>query len=643
MSRLNSNTQVALTLNGAYTIITKEKEIENDKERLIKIFNFNRDKVAKSYQNEIHLKSSDHNNKASLSNQNLNLHLNQHIPNTRNKASLSNQNQNLNQHIPNTRNKNGKMTEGQSLSMNTKNHTNLIASKDITRKTNQSSHFNTVLSDDTEKETKSRLMLIKDKIIVDNIYENESFNGDDDNYNNDNDNDGIDDIDGNLNNSEKNNSRRNSNNLQSGIKYLPVSNSSSDYSGNSSKRENAETNVLIRRYDQANIKFADINQSKAQKIRQLFYAHPSYDISNRMLNDEITAFHNNRDDNKQFRFIKDVQQDNAKLHKIKLTSLLKLSDCAVYNLLSFCYENFYNLTSINNQLVASKIHLSLNRIFQNVIEAFKAKYRHIIQLEAFYFKQKTLKHSKMLYPILDLVLKAKVITKEVNKSYEIGYSFISEKESYNQKWKFDTKPKRANKIWLASEYEVYHLNINRFCYAQPVPFFCVNDGIELRMNLFSKKTILNPFSIDWEEIVVAESPRGFYEKSILKCPFPFDRFYACEVENMIHLWSEIRYDSAMLNNFRRLYSKHFSIGRIVYDVSKILFYKIQLVARLEGRVKRNQYINFDIEIVSKHKALKNEIQTIGLLNSTLLSDCIQIRNGTPIIFYLTEMLPNMSQ
>lgn len=595
--------------NGVYSVITKEKEIENDRDRILKKFRFNHCS---------HNDNSASSKKKTLSETKYKLNTPSHTPlkifayiqetNTRNKSS-------------NYRN------EHKSLSVNNKEGTNIGTAKDITRKTNQSSYLNSHYSEDTEKESKSHLMLVSNKLSNDFKPTNNCLY---DKISNES-----------LMEMDNQNKRINKNN------YLPLSNENSPLSSSNSQLNALmfyQNNNYIHQYNQDNIMFIGYNasQSKHRKMQQLFSSNPNYNISNRFINDEINKKHH-VDLKKEFKFIKDVKKDNDQLRKIKLISFLKMSDYSIYTLLSFTYESFNAFVFNSNKLIFTKINLCLNNIFESIITSFKQQYSNVIQLEEFYFKQKTFTRSQSFYPVLDLVFRAKVVTNEYNKAYEIGYGYLRDGNEYNQRWRFDIKDKgKETMMWLVSEVEFYNRLITRFCYLQSVGSFVKGDILEFRMNIFSKQSELNPFSIKWKEIVTEPSSKGFYQKSLLKCPYAFNGLYSCEIENMVHIWKsgQSLEKKILINDFKKYFLKHFIIKDVVYDYSRMFFYKFRMIANKEGRVKNNHYVNFDIEIIEKSKAIKNEIQALGLLNSSLISECIQIRIGTIVVFYITDLIYN---
>ena len=62
-----------------------------------------------------------------------------------------------------------------------------------------------------------------------------------------------------------------------------------------------------------------------------------------------------------------------------------------------------------------------------------------------------------------------------------------------------------------------------------------------------------------------------------------------------------------------------------------------MVANKVGIIHKNNFINFQINIVPYEDNIENEIQHIGLLNSKVFMDKINIRIGTSIIIYITDI------
>jgi hypothetical protein len=56
-------------------------------------------------------------------------------------------------------------------------------------------------------------------------------------------------------------------------------------------------------------------------------------------------------------------------------------------------------------------------------------------------------------PVIDLVLKSKIVSKLVNKCIEISFVHTTSGKEYIQTWSFDLKKKDGIGMWFASEAE----------------------------------------------------------------------------------------------------------------------------------------------------------------------------------------------
>ena len=373
-----------------------------------------------------------------------------------------------------------------------------------------------------------------------------------------------------------------------------------------------------------------------KKIQQLFAGNTKYDIPSKL--DEHNSY-NRISPNTEYKFINKIRENNNNLKRFNTKSFLKLSDYSTFYLLSFVYEAYDILINQCHSLIASKIHLCLKNVFSDVISLFIKKYESVLKLESYSFVHKCTLHHKKPFSILDLIIKATVTTDSVNKCCEIGYVYSSQQRSLENIWRFDIIKKNNITLWCSSECEKFNDNSRRFCYYQPILSFAKGDSIELNVNVFSKQSSVNPFSIKWKELVVKEAPGGFYQKTMLKSPFAYSSLRACEVENMIHFWKgddDFIKDNELITEFKRIFSRHFAIENVVYDVSKIYLYKITMIASSTGKIMKNKFANFDFEIVSHAKAITNEIQNLFILNASIQKKQIQIREGTVVYFYLTD-------
>lgn len=657
------NKQKRFILNlGVFTKITPQKENENDKERLMKKFSF----TLKS-RNNSKSKSHQMNNNDILSNKSLNqinrlqhmnflttkpsinnslnLSLNTSIKGKENKLSRSANIKNcynkkneicpaLNYTHSNSNAKIGKKSDSRNalISNNSNSHTQ-------SKKINQPS---TNVTTDTRKDIEYNIALIKKR--KENFNENLSNISKTENENQNGSNnlsEAFLDIDTGKENNEviikrniNQSNEDNSNELSKQNEYENTQNY------NESKEEEMQS------YDKSEVSNnqmmkSELSQSQLKKLFDLFNPTPKYLISNRLLNDEITIHHHpfNASENPfDYRFISKIREHNNRLIQFNTISFLKLSNKSLYYLLSFIFELFDIIKSNTNKIIESRINWCLHSIFEPIIIDFKKIYGNIIQLHNYHFCLKTFRKKRAILHSLDLVIQAKVITNCIDKSYEFSCEFQSKNMDYNIKWKFDIKSKDDICYWLLSELEMFNEEKRRFCYSQPIGKFTYLDTIEFRIPVFTNNDTLDPLSLKWNNIIETDTPKGFYQKSLFKCPYPFDPYRACEVENMIHLWKSENnlINKILVKQFRAIFERLFGINQVVFDYSKFYFFKFIMTARYEGKIKKNKFTQFMIEIIGKNKEAINEIQSNCLLNSIAYTNRIQLRVGCKVVFYIID-------
>ena len=98
-----------------------------------------------------------------------------------------------------------------------------------------------------------------------------------------------------------------------------------------------------------------------------------------------------------------------------------------------------------------------------------------------------------------------------------------------------------------------------------------------------------------------------------------------------------------INAIKRLFNTNFIIKDFVYDFSKFYTYKLVLVADKKGVLKKNKYLDFEIEIIDKKiNGFTSDYTSINLevSNLSVLNHCekkISIRIGMNVVFYFTDV------
>ena len=504
-------------------------------------------------------------------------------------------------------------------------HTDTLAKKKNTNNTNNSSQAknnyseederiinNDNLIDDNQKEEKDKVN------IINNNNDDKKYSIFYENYERDN---------------EHNNNNEKKTNKNIYIKMNELDKNNYNNNNESVKQdEEEEYQPEADRQSEQTQTTLDKNYILSKIIKQ-----PIYNIDYRFLNEENVNMRNILPD-KKFFFIEDIEQEIAKIPIINIKKILNLSDKSLYNLLSYCYDKYSALISINN-LLKIKFEKTLKTVFQHAINDFKNKYNSFIKVIDYKFNPKNLIINHKKSDLLNLEIKCQICTQEINKSYEIGCNYISNGKRYDNFWKFDVLNKKDIKLWICTELNKINNSFKNFTYTSQVTSFCNNDILNLQFNIFSKGNNIDPLSIEWNEPVTSPVPEGIFEKSKFICSYPFDQIRACEVEIQVLFWKNKlpKDDGGIVNEVKKIYGRFFEIKNISFDESKFYFFKIEMKAKKVGCLKPNKFSVFDINIIEKNRYVENEIQCIYLMNSYYYTKKMDIRVGTNVILYIVDM------
>ena len=373
-------------------------------------------------------------------------------------------------------------------------------------------------------------------------------------------------------------------------------------------------------------------------ILSKFIKQPIYNVSPRFLSCEKHSMAKYSLKGKSYMFINDVEQKNKSIPIIDLKKILKLNDECIFKLISFTYDNYYSIRSSSN-LLKFKLDNSLQNIFRPIVDDFQNKYKEFIKVINYSFQHKNFTNNHKNNNLFNLIIRCQVITKEINKSYEIGCNYISDNKQYDYLWKFDVHKKNNIKLWLCTELDKIYNSYKKFTYTSQVSSFAYQDEIELEFNIFSKGNNLNMKSIEWTEPIITNIEVGIYENTNFISSIKYDQLRACEVETQILFWKNRlpEDDDGIVKDFKKIYGKNFEIKEIVFDISKFYFFKFEIVAKNVGLIKQNMFSTFDINIIDYESHIRNEIQCIYLMNSNYYNKTMDIRLGTKVTFYIIDM------
>ena len=367
-----------------------------------------------------------------------------------------------------------------------------------------------------------------------------------------------------------------------------------------------------------------------------------------LLDDEHIIIRNHQEEVSKFKFIHEVLKNNLSYENISIKKFLALDNKCTFNIFSFLYDN-YKIIMTTGKKIKNAFNLTLKSKFSYIIENFKSKYKEILQFESFKFIQsETIMLKKKKIPIFSIFFKCKIketpyLLKYEGISYEITYSFKNSqsrnKDSlYYQIYKFYIRKNKYYPIWICSEMDERNYSQRRLVYSSPVQNYVEKDHIILKIDLIEGNNFI--YDINFLDIKILEAPQNLYEKGVFKSEIGYDGMRDCEIENMILRWNNANNlikNSEMLFYIKRTFGNYFSFKEIKYDISKIIFFKIKMQAEKVGIIKKNRIFNINLQILNETSEITNECIYIGCVNTFTQNKILQIRKGTIIILYITDL------
>ena len=367
-----------------------------------------------------------------------------------------------------------------------------------------------------------------------------------------------------------------------------------------------------------------------------------------LLDDEHIIIRNHQEEVSKFKFIHEVLKNNLSYENISIKKFLALDNKCTFNIFSFLYDN-YKIIMTTGKKIKNAFNLTLKSKFSYIIENFKSKYKEILQFESFKFIQsETIMLKKKKIPIFSIFFKCKIketpyLLKYEGISYEITYSFKNSqsrnKDSlYYQIYKFDIRKNKYYPIWICSEMDEKHYSQRRLVYSSPVQNYSERDHIIIKIDLIEGNNFIS--DIQFFNYKILASPKHLYEKGFYRNGIGYDGMRDCEIENMILRWNNennLIKNSEMLFYIKRTFGNYFSFKEIKYDISKIIFFKIKMQAEKVGLIKKNRIFNINLQILNETSEITNECIYIGCVNTFTQNKILQIRKGTIIILYITDL------
>ena len=365
-----------------------------------------------------------------------------------------------------------------------------------------------------------------------------------------------------------------------------------------------------------------------------------------LLDDEHTIMLEHQDSLPKFKFINEVVQSNLGYENIPFEKISRLNSKIIFNIFTFLYDDYGKIMSSGKKM-KNLFMSTVTSKFSYLIQAFQKNYKEIFEFSSFKFKiNKYIKQRRKNVSTFYVELKSKIkknpLLKKYNGiSYEIKYSFKMKKGNqksnlYHQIFKFDIRNDKFYPVWFCSEMNDNNYIKRRLVYSSPVQYFCEGDHIFFKINLIEGNNGVIS-DINFQSLKSDYAPRKLYLRGIFRSDINFDKIRDCEIENMVLRWNDennLIKNSEMYFYVNKCFSKNFEIKEIKYDILKIIFYRVKMIATKIGIVKINRVFNLNIEILPETSSTTNECINIGCVNTYTRSKKIQIRKGTLLILYI---------
>ena len=368
-----------------------------------------------------------------------------------------------------------------------------------------------------------------------------------------------------------------------------------------------------------------------------------------LLDDEHTIMLEHQDSLPKFKFINEVVQSNLNYENIPFEKISRLNSKIIFNIFTFLYDDYGKIMSSGKKM-KNLFMSTVTSKFSYLIQAFQKNNKEIFEFNSFKFKiNKYIKQRRKNVSTFYVELKSKIKNNPLLKrnngiSYEIKYSFKMKKQNkqsnlYYQIFKFDIRNDKYYPIWFCSDMDDTNFIKRRLIYSSPVQYFCEGDFIFFKINLIEGNNGIIS-DINFQPLKNDTVPRKLYLRGLYRTDINFDKIRDCEVENMVLRWNDennLIKNNEMYLNVHKVFSKNFEIKEINYDLSKLAFYRIKMLATKIGIFKINRIFNLNIEILSENSQLTNECINIGCVNIYTKSKKIQIRKGTLLILYIIDI------
>jgi len=276
---------------------------------------------------------------------------------------------------------------------------------------------------------------------------------------------------------------------------------------------------------------------------------------------------------------------------------------------------------------------TLDQIFSKIDQGFMTYYGHSLQLEYARTDWSPV-HVAEAGIRIDRILIARVEQLHVNKCQKVSYGYAYKTgspgnhmnqephEPYECSFKFDTYTKGSPRsFWIHKDICRFHGDETRVAATQNVTPVCVNDRIEIAINLFNAMGLVDVNQVKWHPLEV----------------YPLQR-RECPIEQELFDWYDL--DSFQSQSVERLQIPDFFSPQLVHCSTEyagidVAVSRTRLRADAQGVVPQaDRILGSRFEVLPRSSPIILPLKRVGLQHDRFTK--IQLRQGDAIHLYISQ-------
>lgn len=279
---------------------------------------------------------------------------------------------------------------------------------------------------------------------------------------------------------------------------------------------------------------------------------------------------------------------------------------------------------------------TLDQIFAKIDNGFKTYYGHSLHLEYARTDWSPV-HVAEAGIRIDRILIARVTNLHVNRCTKVSYGYAyktgnlpvgaasqdpGDTDPYECSFKFDTFTKgRSRSFWIHKDICRFHGDETRVAATQNITPVCVNDRIEIAVNLFNAMGLVDVNQVRWRPLEV----------------FPLQK-RECPIEQELFDWYDL--DSFQSQSVERLQIPDFFSPQLVHISTEyagidVAVSRTRLRAEAQGVVPQaDRILGSRFEVLPRSSPIILPLKRVGLQHDRFTK--IQLRQGDCIYLYISQ-------